>query len=297
MEHYQLEQMNDGSEVVKYNIPGVPLYLREGLLSSWESRSALCHWHEDLELIYVLEGSMCYSISGETVTLGVGDLLLVNSKRFHYGYGEEECRFYCILFHPSLLDPCDTIYQKEVAPFLGPKSLPYVLWTDSALPGAGERIRRIWSHQQTRNPGYMTAILAELMCLWTDALPDLVKDRSLLTRPLERDEERLFRMVSFLQAHFAEPLSLEEIAGAGGIRKSKCCDLFKSRTGETPIDYLNHYRLARSTVLLLESDLPITEISIACGFNSPSYYSKQFQRYYGCSPRIYRKRELRCEKL
>ena len=50
--------MQDASEIVRYDEVGIPLYIREGLLSSYPDHRALCHWHEDIEWVQIRSGQM-----------------------------------------------------------------------------------------------------------------------------------------------------------------------------------------------------------------------------------------------
>ena len=77
--------MQDASEIVHYDNPGVPLYIRTGILSNYPDMKALCHWHEDIELIYVIEGEMNYRINDRDILLKEKDCLVVNSRQLHYG--------------------------------------------------------------------------------------------------------------------------------------------------------------------------------------------------------------------
>ncbi len=55
-----IDMMPDGSEIIHYDKPGIPLYIQTGELSSYPNKRALCHWHEDIEIIRILQGSMNY---------------------------------------------------------------------------------------------------------------------------------------------------------------------------------------------------------------------------------------------
>ena len=55
-----IDMMPDGSEIIHYDNPGIPLYIQTGELSSYPNKRALCHWHEDIEIIRILQGSMNY---------------------------------------------------------------------------------------------------------------------------------------------------------------------------------------------------------------------------------------------
>ena len=73
------------------------------------------------------------------------------------------------------------------------------------------------------------------------------------------------------------------------ICKSNCSVLFHKYVCQTPISYLTRYRLNQSINLLFHTDMSITEISYEVGFNSTSYYSEMFKKYYHCTPREYLK--------
>ena len=97
-------------------------------------------------------------------------------------------------------------------------------------------------------------------------------------------------MVSYIYSHYSESINLEEIAAAGKVCRNKCCQIFRRYLCQSPIDFLNHYRLEVSCHLLNTTKMSIAEICTACGFNHQSYYSKIFLRTYHCTPRDFRKR-------
>lgn len=74
------------------------------------------------------------------------------------------------------------------------------------------------------------------------------------------------------------------------ICRNKCCQIFKRYTNQSPIEFLNQYRLEISRNLLENKELSILEIAQYCGFNHSSYYSKLFYRSYHCTPTEYRGR-------
>lgn len=115
----KIDTMADGSEIVHYDHPGIPLYIRKGILSYYPGRRAQCHWHDDIELIQILDGEMNYYINGEVVPLRKGDGILINTREMHYGYSNHgnDCIFICILFHTTLLSPCKEVAQNMSRPF------------------------------------------------------------------------------------------------------------------------------------------------------------------------------------
>lgn len=98
----------------------------------------------------------------------------------------------------------------------------------------------------------------------------------------------LKRMILYIQDHYKEPISLQDIASSAPCCKSKCSKLFSEYLKEPPVTYLIKYRLNKSCVLLTTTDSSSTEIALECGFNGVSYFCEIFKKYYGLSPLEYR---------
>ncbi|MCC5839296.1 MAG: helix-turn-helix domain-containing protein [Opitutales bacterium] len=100
------------------------------------------------------------------------------------------------------------------------------------------------------------------------------------------------RLLSDIHRALEKNVSLraEEVAPSLGIPARTLRDRFSKATGTSLRDYLLHLRLRRAARLLRETDRPITEIALDCGFNKPGALSTHFQKHHGCSPRNYRSR-------
>jgi hypothetical protein len=113
------ELMPDSSEVVPYDQAGIPLYIRAAHLASYYNMCAPCHWHDDIEWIYIITGKMRYYVNGKRLILNEGDSVMVNARQMHYGYAfeQQDCYFLCILFHPSLFGNNQILQEKYFLPF------------------------------------------------------------------------------------------------------------------------------------------------------------------------------------
>ena len=96
-------------------------------------------------------------------------------------------------------------------------------------------------------------------------------------------------MIQYIQDHYREPISLEEIAASASISESELFRCFHTVIGTTPASYLKQYRLQQAARLLLTTDWKIMEIGQHCCFQEMSYFAKAFRRAYGRSPSAYRK--------
>jgi len=79
------------------------------------------------------------------------------------------------------------------------------------------------------------------------------------------------------------------LAREAGVSPKYLCRIFSQLTGKSPVEYLNEYRVERACALLSDTDLPILDIGLSCGFNDQSYFIKTFKRYKGKTPGGYRK--------
>jgi AraC family transcriptional regulator, melibiose operon regulatory protein len=95
--------------------------------------------------------------------------------------------------------------------------------------------------------------------------------------------------MSYIQKHYSEELSLDELSATVNLSKSECCRLFKRTTGNTPFEYLLAYRIKQSISMMESGNKSIGEIASLTGFNSFSYYSVCFKKITGMTPKQYRK--------
>lgn len=116
-------------------------------------------------------------------------------------------------------------------------------------------------------------------------LNDWLHDHFSASAPVEVQVRR------YLEAHFAEELSLEQIASAVHMSRYSLCHYYQEHCRETVIDQLKRIRIEKACRMLRFSDESIEQISASCGIESPSYFSKLFKEQIGCTPREYRKKK------
>lgn len=298
MEKQDLEIMGGNSEVVHYERQGLPLYIRTADLEQFTGKRAACHWHDDLEWIHILDGTMNYSVNGRKLPLKVGDSLLVNGRQMHYGYGEEGCRFLCILFHPSLFGDNQVLRQEYIRPVLENPALEYLYFDGEEEEGrkTGKALRRMAEFKEAGEMAYEMDVIGWMCLLWAEILRKTDVGGGVCPAGEREDRAAQKEMVSFICRHYGEPLSLEAIAAAGHVSRSKCCQIFRKYVGQSPVEFLNAYRLKVGRNLLRDTERNVTEIATVCGFSHLSYFSRQFAAAYGRTPREYRRGAKKCEK-
>lgn len=284
--------MPDSSEIIPYNVPGLPLLIRELYLSDYLDMRALCHWHEDIEWIYILEGEMNYVVNGKKGLLKKNDCIMVNARQMHYDYdhNRQNCHYICILFHPALFTGFSALHKRYILPVTNQPNLEYLYFsaqTDEAQQ-IGKLLSAIFVLKSEAQAGYEMEIIGTMHILWSQ-IYRYIQDTLTDTDEQEHSDLSIQRtMVSYIQQHYGEKITLDQIAAVGNVCRSKCCAIFKHYLNQSPIDFLNEYRIRKSADFLLHSEKNVTQIALTCGFNHLSYYSKLFLRYYQCSPSEYR---------
>lgn len=94
--------------------------------------------------------------------------------------------------------------------------------------------------------------------------------------------------IRYISQHYAEPLSLETVAQVVGLNKSYLSRIFKMRTGETLVNYINQCRIRKAADLLRKTDRKAYEIAEMVGYNNVEYFNQVFKKVMGVSPRDYR---------
>ncbi len=120
----------------------------------------------------------------------------------------------------------------------------------------------------------------------------LIKKNSNPTSPLTTSDDYINKAIWFIANYFNEDIKLEDIAKHVGISKFYLSNLFSNNMGTSLVDYLIKYRIEQSQNLLLATNMPISNIAYACGFNSLSYFTLMFRKYVGFTPKEYRKNKF-----
>lgn len=280
--------LNDGSERMRYRDPAIPLYIVHSNLRSLPNMAFLCHWHEDVELLLPLRGHLTYNVNGQSIQVEEGNAIFVNARQLHASQSTDgsDCQYLCVCFRPELLCANEAIRDRFVLPILANPELPWVL-----LRPEDERHAPLLDLLKAlpEEPAQAMAALGQLHLFW-QKLHEAFGDAATSDEPIP--VEPLRRMLTFIRTHYQERITIREIAQAGGVCRSKGCQIFRQYLQTTPNEYLNSFRLEMSAEMLLSTTRSITEIALECGFSSSSYFSQLFTARKGCPPTMYRQAPL-----
>ena len=253
------------------------------------------HWHEYIELLYFLNGTADVFLDGRLHRVGVGDLLIINSKEVHRIHLNPSTLYHVVQFDPGMLHMSSTVFTlKYVLPFTsGDREYPRLFRKDhlryTPIPKHIEAIMREVKDEQY---AYELAVQGNINILFTDIVRTWhrlgidINDDSFLK---DAEVDRLRSALSFIDKHYHRNISAKEAAKLCNMSYNYFTARFKQVLGRSFTSHLNLIRLMQAEQQLVSTDNSITDIAYNCGFSSTSYFISKFSKYKGITPKQYRK--------
>lgn len=260
------------------------------------------HRHGECEFILVSEGKACFYADDHSYVLEKGQGLFINHKVLHSVKALEntDCHYYSMVFHPAFVFTYNhsSLATNYLLPVTNHPSFHHLILKDED-PQLGRLLHilgQIIAVNNQKNFGYELRTKGLLIDAWLillEQIPLLFDiNKPAIKEQISLDEDRIQAATAYISAHYAEPITLDDIAGSIHLSKSECCRCFKRCLHTTPFEFLTRYRVY-SAINLINCDpknLSISEIALQTGFNSSSYFNKQFKKYTGCTPSDLRNR-------
>lgn len=254
------------------------------------------HWHEELELGYIQEGVSKIVTIGAEYTVHQGDGFFINSNVMDMKRnGTPGSRTLEInhIFHPVFLSGHfkSRFESKYLNPVIQNRQIEvYII--RRGRPSSNrilENLRRLRELQGEPDTEFQTrSVLSET---WLLLLDELRNHSNALPQTGAEQRDRLRGMIAYIHRHYADKLTLSEIAKAVGVSGREASRCFKKNIGQSPVEYLIAFRLNEAKKLLRESGLPIMEIGLRCGFSDSAYFGRAFRAAFGVTPGAYRLKE------
>lgn len=259
------------------------------------------HWHNEFELLYILEGELKLLLDDSDLILKSGEGIIL-AHQLHHSLeltAHNSAVFYTILFHSdSIFHPDELeLNLKYQAPVLSNRNFDYILLNSSNEHAANiiNYSKNIFQLYPNKEFGYELICRANLNLIWLEMMHLLPDSQENIKQPriLSNDEQRIKEAVEFIESNYAEALTLDIIAASIHISKSECCRCFQRVLHLSPFDYLLRYRIMQATKMFQQNDplaSSISNLAITVGFNNISYFNKVFKKITNMTPSEYRKK-------
>lgn len=98
------------------------------------------------------------------------------------------------------------------------------------------------------------------------------------------ENEMVDEITNYILKEIYSPITVEDICDNFGVSRSTLQSLFKKHLGVPPKQYINDMKMRRAQQIILQENVPITEVSLRLGFSSIHYFSRKFKKEFGLSP-------------
>lgn len=280
-------------ELEKHGTETFPMTVNHDDLWSFEGKNVPIHWHNDLEINLIREGEAVFQVYQKSYRVRTGEGFLLNRNVPHScsSPGNEHVRYSTILVRPDFLygDFGSDVERKCFQPFLQNSAIPCIHLTGFDENGKEilQKLNQVEEAFDRKRFCYELKIKG-LLCEAFAMI--LYGHRQELTKfvPANLQElERLEKMLNYLNMHFTEVISLQDLADQVHLSREVCCRLFKKMTGKTITGYLEEYRVNKSFSLVQSGQYSMTQITEMVGFNNPSRFASAFRKRFGCNPGEY----------
>ena len=252
------------------------------------------HWHHSLEILLIDTGSMEVNMNDTRLQLQMGDFVLINSGDIHSTSCSEHARI-CVLqipypFLKSNIPEYDHIRFRTGSCGKEETDRTFRLLLCQLQECGGQNFRLQKQQQPEQRPGlslHFKSLLYELLylCISSYKLPESEQSG----RFSDTERARLIAVTDYVNAHYTDPVTLQEAAAVVALNPEYFCRYFKKHMGVTFLEYVNSIRLSHIHQDLLETDEAISVLLERHGFLNYRLFVRMFRNAYGCSPSALRR--------
>lgn len=266
-------------------IPGTPFTIEFFTLEY-----AAPHFHPDsIEFLYCLSGEGSFSMDHEIGNISAGELITIEAENVHYIRAEKDNLFLSVHIHPPKTSYDWSRLRYYYFSCASDRCLPHqdaamkrMIWMLLSLAYI-YTAREDFDKRSFINAGEeILSLLIEHFC-WFSV-------EELDSKENEKFKERLNNILTYMQKHYREKITLKELSQMEYVNESYFSRFLKRTTFHSFTLMLNYVRCFEGQRLLLNNDLPIHVISDECGFSSKKYFHRYFKHYWNTTPLQLRKR-------
>lgn len=252
------------------------------------------HWHDEMEITLISEGTATYRVYTNSLNVKTGDLVLVSPHFLHSAKinSENPMISESLVFHINYLGALEQDFsalkylqpllngQFEIKPVIHPEDPGYEQLTKTFSDALNTFLKKDLYYEL-----HLKIQLLEFVLL--------LFQFHYITESSNPDTEQgvrfqIHQTLDYIHHHYTETLSIKDLAKSAGFSESYFMYLFKEYVGMTCVSYINHYRIQKAAQQLESSKKTILEIAIEHGFDNISYFNRRFKSQFGMTPKEYR---------
>lgn len=241
------------------------------------------HWHDRVELLYVTSGNLQVHLDDRQAEVLAGQVAVIGPRMLHCGFaGEAGVKFHTIMFDLEKFYNQTVASEKYLAGFFRNEVCFQPVAENKYVIEQVRQLVDILTAEEESNPltavGLVYSIIGSLYRFCTESI-----------KPIQKISENFRNILEYINEHFAEDISTQNLSLRFGYNETYFCRRFKSVTGITLMRYIQILRMELAQKLLKNTEKSIAEIALECGFTDISYFSNCFKKQVGLSPKEFRR--------
>ncbi|MBR1986626.1 MAG: helix-turn-helix transcriptional regulator [Mogibacterium sp.] len=257
-------------------------------------RELALHWHEEMEITLIQDGTSDYKVGQKVFEANAGDIILIPPYCTH-----SACEIPgktmisdSMVFHPDYLGANNQ--DLSASKYLRPMAEGQLLMQEVIRDGdegyaeIKDTFIRALDCFKNKQPFYEMLLkekLLHILILLFSYGYIRESDDSHIT---SENRRHIKSALEYITDHYSEKLSISEMAQLAGFSENYFMSLFRQYVGMSCIQYVNHYRIQKAAHALEETTKSVSEIAMIHGFDNISYFNLQFRRTFGMTPREFR---------
>lgn len=275
------------------SFPSLPLYISNVNLSDFPSMRSTPHTNESMIMVYIRKGRLAICVNGKREVLEEACFCVIDANCLHFfeSINGEDCNFVYTIVSEVLFSTTDRMYNKYVSPFFHSYHPDIsIIKKDNEYYDKLIRIGHgIFDLIKDKPVAYELSIVGFLYGILAVLYKSLNEKFFLSSKVVTKNDEAINKIIAFIKQNIKESFDIEDLCAVANVSRTKCFQLFKQYTGDTPSVYIMNYRLTISKNYLIHTSLSIAEISNICGFAHQSHFTSCFSKKYHITPLQFRK--------
>lgn len=255
------------------------------------------HWHKEQEIIFVKKGAIRMGVGEEAFEVREGEFVLIAGGRVHYVLASPGSVRYVYQFGDKLFYELmqDKYELKKLRDLWRDYPAHSREWQKEAADAAGRLLDAIYREDQERGYAYVFALKGYMCLLLLGLYRDKEYGRSRILREREyhvessRTLEKLDLIFRYVEQHYTQQITLEEVAEHIGFSTFYFTKFFKKNVGKTFVQFLNEYRIEKAKWILLNEDIGAVELIEKIGIGSTKTYYRLFKELVNMTPKEYKR--------
>lgn len=252
------------------------------------------HKHQFTELLIVTKGRATHIIDDMEFEVSRGDVFIINAGWEHGFTNLQDLSLVNVIFdkermglptwNTASLPGFRVMFDLEPEYRASHNFESKLVLNSEDIDAALGLVQKLSTELETKEPGFEINSTALFMQLVTF----LSRCYGRVKQPYSLSLLRLAESINYIESNFLNEIKIDDLAGIAHMSSRNFQRVFTKSMGTSVRDYIITQRLKYSCDLLKQSDLPITDIAYDSGFNDSNYYSRQFKKHYGITPRQFR---------